>query len=181
MQPKNEIDQDDSNMDISIAVINELIKTMDNAYGRILHCTAQINDEQIWERPSENPNSIGILIKHLCGNLRQWIISSIGGESDIRDRPAEFRDEEKIGKRELMDQFEDVIGQCRRTLQKLKPEQLLQHRRIQGFEETVLGALVSSISHIDLHGGQIVYITRMMLQDRYALRWKPETKEQGAE
>jgi hypothetical protein len=177
MKPKDEIGQDNPDIDIFTAVINELIKTMDNASGRIGHCLAQINNEQIWERPSANLNSIGIIIQHLCGNLRQWIVSGVGCESDIRNRPAEFTDEEKIGKQALMDKFEDVIQQCRHTLRQVTPEQLLQPRRIQGFEETVLSALLSSISHIELHGGQIVYITRMMLKDRYELRWKPATQE----
>jgi len=63
----------------------------------------------------------------------------------------------------------------------LPPEQLLEPRRIQGFEETVLSALFSALPHLELHGGPIVYITRLLLKEHYELRWQPQTPEEGAE
>ena len=50
------------------------------AVQQITHCLDQLTDEQVWWRPSESMNSIGNLILHLCGNLRQWIVAGIGGE-----------------------------------------------------------------------------------------------------
>ena len=163
------------------ALIEESIKTIENAYGRICHCVEQLNDEDIWFRENEHVNSVGIIIQHLCGNLRQWIIGGIGGKPDVRDRPSEFKDADRTSKKELMNRFQNVIQECNETLRRLPPEELLVPRRIQGFDETVISAMFSSIPHIELHGGQIVYITRLMLQDRYKLRWKPTTKEEGAE
>lgn len=167
-------------MDIFNAVIEESIKAIDNAYGRICHCVGQLGQEHIWVRERAGVNSIGIIINHLCGNLRQWIVAGIGGKQDVRDRPSEFKDEERPSKDELMSRLENVIQECKRTIRKVRPEQLLEHRRIQGSEETVLSALFSAIPHIELHAGQIVYITRLLLQDKYQLRWKPRTKEEGA-
>ena len=61
-----------------------------NAFDRIRHCLGQLSDEQVWQRESEAMNSIGNLILHLCGNVRQWIVSGIGGAKDVRQRPNEF-------------------------------------------------------------------------------------------
>ena len=44
----------------------------------------------MWARGGENENAIGNLVLHLCGNVRQWIVSGVGGRPDIRDRNAEF-------------------------------------------------------------------------------------------
>ena len=58
--------------------------------GYLETCLAKLTDEQIWSRGAPHENSVGNLILHLCGNMRQWIGSGVGGEQDIRDRPTEF-------------------------------------------------------------------------------------------
>ena len=168
-------------MEVANAFIEESIRTINNAYGRICHCVGQLGEEHIWVRQSDSLNSIGIILKHLCGNLRQWIISGIGEGQDVRNRPSEFKDEDRLSKRDLMSDFEDVIQECKSIIEGLRPTQLLEKRRIQGFEETILTALHSAITHIEFHGGQIVYMTRTLLNDKYEFRWKPTTKEEGAE
>ena len=168
-------------MDIAEAVIAESIKAIDNAYGRICHCLVQLDEDHVWLRKSDHVNSIGIIVQHLCGNLRQWIVSGIGGQPDVRHRPSEFKDQERPGKDELLNRLGNTVHACKRTISELTAGQLLEQRRIQGFEETVLGAMRSAIPHLELHAGQIVYITRLLLGDKYELRWKPSTKEQGAE
>ena len=58
--------------------------------GRIAACLAKLNSEQVWARGTENENAIGNLVLHLCGNVRQWILSAVGGAPDARQRDAEF-------------------------------------------------------------------------------------------
>src|SRR5262245_29165669 len=50
----------------------ELADELADALKRIEHCLAQLNDEQVWWRPTESMNSIGNLLLHLAGNVRQW-------------------------------------------------------------------------------------------------------------
>jgi hypothetical protein len=57
---------------------------------------------------------------------------------------------------------------------------LLEPRRIQGFDETVLSAIFDSLTHFNGHTQEIVFITRLQLGDRYQFAWKPATPEQGA-
>ena len=61
-----------------------------SALGRIKHCLGQLNDAQVWHRPQPGLNSIGNLVLHLCGNLRQWVVAGLGGAPDVRNRPDEF-------------------------------------------------------------------------------------------
>ena len=57
---------------------------------KIAGALAELTDAQIWWRPNEASNSIGNLILHLCGNIRQWMIAGVGGATDQRDRDSEF-------------------------------------------------------------------------------------------
>ena len=102
-------------MDIFSAVIEESVKTIDNAFGRICHCVDQLTEEQFWYRENSNVNSIGIIIQHLSGNLRQWVLSGIGKQSDIRNRPLEFKDDDRLSKEEQMKAFGDLILDCKKN------------------------------------------------------------------
>ena len=41
-------------------------------------------------RGTENQNAVGNLVLHLNGNIRQWILSGVGGAHDARIRDLEF-------------------------------------------------------------------------------------------
>src|SRR5439155_18562706 len=58
--------------------------------SRIAECVGKLKDDEVWARGHENENAIGNLVLHLNGNVRQWIVASIDGESDTRVRDAEF-------------------------------------------------------------------------------------------
>ena len=72
------------------ALNNALSDELAAALGRIAHCVGQLTDEQVWSRPTPAMNSIGNLMLHLAGNVRQLIVAGVGGEPDIRERQAEF-------------------------------------------------------------------------------------------
>lgn len=168
------------NADIGRAFLEESRYRAVKARDRIDHCLRQLEEDELWWSPGEGSNCVGVIIQHLVGNLRQWIISGVGGEADIRDRPREFRVEEKTPKTVLHARLNDILNQVIGTYSRVDPSQLLQRRRIQGFDESVLGAIYQTMTHLDLHAGQISYITRLKRGSAYQESWKPETKEQGA-
>ncbi len=147
---------------------------------RIMHCVDQLDDSQVWWRPTESMNSIANGLLHLGGNIRQWIISGVGGAADVRDRPAEFSEREPIPKAELVRGFLAVIDEADAVLAALDPARLLEPRRIQGSEETVLSAIWKPIEHLAGHAQEVIYITRLQIGDRYQFAWVPSTPEQGA-
>jgi uncharacterized damage-inducible protein DinB len=127
---------------------------------RIKHCVEQLNDAQVWWRPQESMNSIANILLHLCGNLRQWIVSGVGGAADVRDRPKEFSQRQPISKQELLRRLHEVIGAADQALAGLTDANLLAPRRIQGFDETVLSAIFDTLAHLSGHTQEIVFITR---------------------
>src|SRR5258706_16086779 len=58
--------------------------------GRIETCVAKLTPDQICARHSTSENAIGNLLLHLTGNVRQWILTGIAGQQDVRQRDAEF-------------------------------------------------------------------------------------------
>jgi hypothetical protein len=145
---------------------------------KIKHCLGQLSDEQVWWRPHDSMNSIANVVLHLCGNVRQWIISGVGGEPDIRDRPKEFSDRSCLAKAELIRRLDEIASNADAVLARLTDQQLLERRRIQGFDATILSAVLDCLTHFRGHMQEIVYITRLQLDDAYQFEWVP-TKEQG--
>ena len=48
---------------------------------KIRRCLDALPADAVWRRSDEQSNSIGNLLLHLGGNVRQWIVSSVGGVS----------------------------------------------------------------------------------------------------
>jgi hypothetical protein len=153
---------------------------LSEAVKRIKHCLGQLNDEQIWWRPHDSMNSIANLILHLCGNVRQWIIAGVGSAADVRNRPGEFAERSRITKAELIRQLDEIAQHTDAVLARLSERELLQPRRIQGFEETALSAIFDSLTHFQGHTQEIVFLTRLQLGNAYQFAWVPATREQGA-
>jgi hypothetical protein len=147
---------------------------------KIEHCLDQLDDAQVWWRARESLNSIGNLVLHLCGNLRQWIVSGVGGAPDVRNRPGEFSQRVPILKEELLQRFDAVVREADAVLAGTGEDRLREPRRIQGFEETVLSAIFDSLAHLAGHTQEIVCFTRMQLGDTYHFAWTPATAEEGA-
>jgi uncharacterized damage-inducible protein DinB len=124
-------------------------------------CLDKLSEDEVWWRPNEKSNSVGNLILHLCGNIRQWVIHGVGGTVDDRNRPAEFAARESFSKAELLQKLEATLVEVDAVLANLPVEKLTEPRVIQGFNVTVLGAIFHAVEHFSYHTGQIIYITKM--------------------
>jgi hypothetical protein len=164
---------------------NELIKIIairfSKAFERISFVIQQLDDKQIWHRPSSSSNSIGIIIQHLSGNLNQWIFSAIGGESFQRNRPQEFKESDIIPQKDILLRISKLDKKIQSIVLQVTPESLLSPRRIQGFDETVMSALLDTLVHLEFHSGQITFFAKFMLDNKYKTFWQPLNKEQGKE
>ncbi len=131
---------------------------------KLLQCLSLLPEEEIWKRPHIQVNSAGNLVLHLCGNVRQWIISGIGGAPDIRQRPQEFRPDAMYPKIELISMVEKITREADQVLANFPSELLSEIRTVQGYRETCLQAIYSSVEHWSHHVGQIIYITKRTLE-----------------
>ena len=130
--------------------------------SRIEYCVSRLTAEQIWSRGSEVENSIGNLMLHLAGNLRQWIVAGVGGSPNTRDRNAEFARRDPVDVEELLRVLRGAIEEADGVLAGLSDDELLTMRRIQAYEVTVLHAVSHVVDHFSEHTGQIIWATKRM-------------------
>lgn len=136
---------------------DKLLELMD----RIETCAAKLTPEQIWMRHSENENAVGNLLKHLNGNVRQWILHGLGGAADRRDRDAEFAARGGAEPKEMLDELRTTVNEAAKTIRALPPERLLEHGRTQGYERSGLGAIYHVVEHFAGHTFQVILLTKM--------------------
>ncbi len=150
---------------VSRAFIERAIEFLTGDYlPKIERCLEQLNDEQIWWRANEESNSIGNLVLHLCGNARQWIVCGLGFQPDERVRDAEFSRRDPVERAELLHLLRSTLADVESVLRQLKPSTLLEKRKIQGSEVDVLEAVFHVTEHFSMHTGQIIMLTKMLLQ-----------------
>jgi len=128
---------------------------------RIVKCLQQLSEEEIWWRPNSASNSAGNLVLHLCGNVRQWIISGLGGAEDVRQRDREFAEEGPIPRQVLVTQLRRTVRDACRVLARLSNDSISRKYEIQGFHVTGLDAVFHVTEHFGYHTGQIIYITKL--------------------
>ena len=68
-------------------------------------CMVRLTDAQVWQRQGVHENTVGNLVLHLCGNMRQWVMHGVGRQADVRVRDTEFGAEGGLSGAELMGLF----------------------------------------------------------------------------
>jgi uncharacterized damage-inducible protein DinB len=137
-------------------------RLLDTYWPRMRICVESLTDEQIWWRPNQASNSIGNLLLHLNGNVRQWLIVSFNRQDDLRQRSAEFAEREGMAAGALLDRLGATLDEAAAVLGRLTAEDLAAPMEIQGYQTTGLAAVYHVVEHFGLHYGQIVYITKML-------------------
>lgn len=117
--------------------------------------------ERVWWRPNDATNSAGNLVLHLSGNVRQWVISGVGGADDVRERDAEFAARDGGSAAQLVEVLEHTLSEADAVLARTTVEQLNESRLIQGRQTNVLSALYHVTEHFSTHTGQIIWIAKM--------------------
>ncbi len=128
----------------------------------------QLSDQEFFTRPSNDVNSVAIVIRHLAGNLHsRWTdYLTTDGEKPDRDRDREF--EEWQGDRDsLMEYFNSGWACLESALDGLNDESVLQTIQIRGEDHSVPDAVTRSMTHVSYHVGQILMIARMVHQGKW--------------
>lgn len=152
--------------DVSQIFIDRSRQFLTSSYlPRIERCLEKLSDEEIWWRANTDSNSIGNLILHLTGNVRQWIISGLGGARDQRQRQQEFDERGPLPRQELLTQLKATVEEADRVLAGVDPASLLERRHIQGHDVSVMEAVYHVVEHFSMHTGQIILLTKMRKGD----------------
>ena len=147
-------------MDVARAFLDKSRRYLAHEYPtKIQRCLDVLPAEALWRRDDASENSIGNLLLHLSGNVRQWIVSGVGGAPDARQRSAEF-DARHGSAPDLLRGLLGTVREADEVLASLDEASLGERRRIQGRDVNVLDAVYHVVEHFSMHTGQIILLTK---------------------
>lgn len=149
-------------MSVESLFLEGSIATLRQFRDRIEVCLGKLSEDQIWARGHENENAIGNLALHLAGNVRQWIISSLGDRPDQRDRDQEFDARGGFTAAELSGKLRETVESAIAVLAGLTTEQLTQMYEIQKYRVSGVEVVLHVVEHFAQHTGQIIFATKML-------------------
>ena len=147
--------------------INYSIEKLEQYLTRVEACVTKLTPDQVWARNAGNENAIGNLLLHLAGNVRQWILCGVGGETDTRQRQTEF-DARGFDARggtapeELLARLRSTVEAANGVIGSLTAARLSESSTIQGYDVTVLQAVYHVVEHFSGHTGQIIFATKLL-------------------
>ncbi|MDP4263578.1 MAG: DinB family protein [Bacteroidota bacterium] len=129
---------------------------------KIMKCLDQLSEAQIWQRPNQASNSIGNLLLHLCGNIRQYIMATLGDQPDIRERDKEFSAKGGYNKAELRNKLSATLDEAVTIIKNMDEPSLMKVYSVQGFNYSGIGIIVQVTEHYSHHTGQVIFWTKML-------------------
>lgn len=137
----------------------------------------QVTDDQLYAVLDAEMNSIGVVVKHMAGNMRsRWrdFLTSDGEKPDRR-RDTEFVDPPPT-RAALMQLWEDGWRYIFTALEPLSDADITRTVTIRGEPHSVMQAINRQIAHYAYHCGQIVLLAKHFQHDRWKSLSIPRNK-----
>jgi hypothetical protein len=128
----------------------------------------QVSDEQLFATLDDEANSIGIIVKHMAGNMRsRWSdFLTTDGEKPNRNRDQEFMDPPAT-REALLNVWEDGWRLVFQALEPLSDADLGRTVTIRGEAHSVMQAINRQLAHYAHHVGQIVLLAKHFAHDHW--------------
>jgi hypothetical protein len=130
---------------------------------------AQLSDEQLFLQINDESNSIAIIVKHLWGNmLSRWTdFLTADGEKEWRQRDAEFDNDIK-SRSEMLAKWNEGWDCLFDALDSLTENDWTKVIYIRNQGHSVVEAINRQLAHYPYHIGQIVFLGKMLLEDKWS-------------
>lgn len=147
----------------SISILKDTIILRNNEnLDKIISCLSLLDEAQIWHKPNTHTNSVANLILHLCGNVTQYIITSLTEKKDERNRASEFSTRNTLSKNELEKMITQCIINANKIIESTTETRIKSNQVVQGFNLSGIGNIVHACEHLSYHTGQIALLTKLM-------------------
>lgn len=133
---------------------------LDESVRMLQICMERLDSRSFWDRPNQASNSIGNLLMHLAGNIRQYVISGLGGAADTRVRDAEFSPDMREDPEKVWEHFLATLQEARDVIRGATEADLLAKKRVQGFRLSGMGMVLHAVEHLSYHTGQIAWAVK---------------------
>ncbi len=128
----------------------------------------QLSTEQLFWQPNDSSNSIALIVKHLGGNmLSRWTdFLTTDGEKQNRNRDQEFENS-WVDRDELINYWNAGWSCLFQAIESLEEEDLAKIIYIRNQGHTVMEAILRQLAHYPYHIGQMLYIGKICLDDKW--------------
>lgn len=128
----------------------------------------QLPETALFAQPHSVSNSIGVIVNHLSGNmLSRWTdLLTTDGEKDWRNRESEFENDIQ-SRAHLLEVWEKGWACLFNALDTLSVKDLGREIFIRNEGHTVIEAINRQLAHYPYHIGQIVFIGKMVMGDKW--------------
>ncbi len=145
---------------ISKELIKTCADTLKDDLDKIRVCLNSMDEDKIWWRANAASNSLGNILLHLAGNVRQYILCGIGDREDTRVRSFEFEAKGPIPKTDLMNKLTATVEQAMQIILGCDEDKLVRTKQIQGKMQSGTMIIIHVTEHFSYHTGQIAYMTK---------------------
>lgn len=140
----------------------------------------QVSDADFFTPLGGDMNSVGVLMKHVGGNLRsRWLdfLTSDGEKAD-RNREGEFTGKAET-RASAMAKWDEGWRVALEELRALGPDDLDRSVTIRGEPHPVVRAIHRNLSHVAYHCGQIVLLARHLAGENWKMLSVPRGKSEA--
>ncbi|WP_196888452.1 DUF1572 family protein [Aureivirga sp. CE67] len=151
-----------------------------NSYKAVADKTInQLEEKDLFWKYNEESNSIAIIIHHIYGNmLSRWTdFFTSDGEKEWRNREKEFSKVDTT-KEELMQNWEKGWKCLFDAIDSINDENINADIYIRNEKHSVVDALSRQMMHYPYHIGQITFIGKMILDDKWESTSIPKGKSE---
>lgn len=153
-------------MNKEVSFITEFVENaiyrMDENTRMVQKSLLDISEEELWKRPNQSSNSIANLLLHLKGNIGQYIISSLGGSPDVRDRDTEFATRSAASKKDVLNALNETVETAKTIIANCSIADFLRKRMVQGYHLSGIGIVMHVVEHYSYHTGQIAFWVKQL-------------------
>ncbi len=142
--------------DIPIAQL--AVKEIETYGQNFLDLLEALPEEQLWAKPGDIPNSIGVLARHLTGNLNHYFGAALLKTGYRRERDREFS-QGGLPKATVIADFKSALKVARQSVDAIDASKISQpYTSPDGLAFESLGAhIVHMAAHFAMHYGQADY------------------------
>ena len=137
------------------------VRFLDKQLAAIRGVLQEFPEEAIWVRPGEGVGSLGNLVCHVAGSMRDWFENGLARGDWIRDRQLEFdRDDgpDRAGLHALLD---ETRAHCEGFLAGVTEGNWEDDRRFRDRTLPVREVLWHQVEHVAYHAGQAALLRRL--------------------
>ena len=139
----------------------------------------QLPENKLFWQYNDESNSISIIVKHLSGNmLSRWTdFLTSDGEKEWRQRDAEFENDITT-RSELLEKWNEGWNCIFHAIKPLSENDLSKEIFIRNQGHSVTEAINRQLAHYPYHIGQIVFVAKMIANEKWESLSIPRNKSQ---